>query len=62
MLLRKIFVPKGEEVKGEWRKLHNEGLRDLHYSLLSETPSNKTLIFRPTYRVSLFKNSYTVQL
>jgi hypothetical protein len=33
MLLRKIFVPKGEEVRGEWRKLHNEGLRDLHSSL-----------------------------
>jgi hypothetical protein len=33
MLLRKIFLPKGEEVRGEWRKLHNEGLRDLHSSL-----------------------------
>jgi hypothetical protein len=21
---RKIFVPKRDEVKGEWRKLHNE--------------------------------------
>jgi hypothetical protein len=33
MLLRKIFVPKGEEVRGERRKLHEEGLRDLHSSL-----------------------------
>jgi len=25
-LLRKMFGPKGEEVTGEWRKLHNEEL------------------------------------
>ena len=30
--LRKVFGPKSDEVKGEWRKLHNEELRDL-YSL-----------------------------
>jgi hypothetical protein len=33
-VLRKIFGPKRDEVTGEWRKLHNEELRDL-YSLLS---------------------------
>jgi hypothetical protein len=27
MVLRKIFRPKGEEVIGGWRKLHNEELR-----------------------------------
>ena len=31
-VLRRIFGPKRDEVTGEWRKLHNEGLRDL-YSL-----------------------------
>jgi len=31
-VLRRVFVPKRDEVTGEWRKLHNEGLRDL-YSL-----------------------------
>jgi len=31
-LLRRIFGPKREEVRGEWRKLHNEELNDL-YSL-----------------------------
>ena len=31
-VLRRIFGPKTDEVKGEWRKLHNEELRDL-YSL-----------------------------
>jgi len=31
-VLRRVFVPKRDEVTGEWRKLHNEELRDL-YSL-----------------------------
>jgi hypothetical protein len=31
---RRIFGPKRDEVTGEWRKLHNEELRDL-YSLPS---------------------------
>jgi hypothetical protein len=29
-LLRRIFGPKRDEVTGEWRKLHNEKLRDLY--------------------------------
>jgi hypothetical protein len=28
-VLRRIFGPKRNEVTGEWRKLHNEELRDL---------------------------------
>jgi hypothetical protein len=32
MVLRRIFVPKRDEVTGEWRKLHNKELNDL-YSL-----------------------------
>jgi hypothetical protein len=31
-VLRKVFGPRRDEVTGEWRKLHNEGLNDL-YSL-----------------------------
>ena len=31
-VLRRIFGPKRDEVTGEWRKLHNEELRDV-YSL-----------------------------
>jgi hypothetical protein len=27
--LRRIFGPKRDEVTGEWRKLHDEELRDL---------------------------------
>ena len=32
-VLRRIFGPKSDEVTGEWRKLHNEELNDLHSSL-----------------------------
>jgi uncharacterized membrane protein len=32
-VLREIFGPKGDEVTGEWRKLHNEELNDLFCSL-----------------------------
>jgi hypothetical protein len=31
-VLRRIFCPKGDEVTGEWRKLHSEELRDLYSS------------------------------
>jgi hypothetical protein len=31
-VLRRIFVPKRDEVKGEWRKLHNEELHNLYSS------------------------------
>ena len=31
-VLRRIFWPKTNEVRGEWRKLHNKELNDLHSS------------------------------
>jgi hypothetical protein len=31
-LLRRIFVPKRKEVAGDWRKLHNEEIHNLHVS------------------------------
>jgi hypothetical protein len=31
-VLRRIFGPKRDEVTGEWRKLHNEKLRNLYSS------------------------------
>jgi hypothetical protein len=31
-VLRRIFGRKQDEVTGEWRKLHNEELRDLYSS------------------------------
>jgi hypothetical protein len=32
-VLRRIFGLKRDEVTGDWRKLHNEELRDLYSSL-----------------------------
>ena len=32
MVLRRIFGPRGDEVTGEWRRLHNEELNDLYSS------------------------------
>jgi len=29
MVLRRIFGPRGDEVMGEWRRLHKEELNDL---------------------------------
>jgi len=31
-VFRRIFGPKSDEVKGEWRKLHNEELHDMYSS------------------------------
>jgi hypothetical protein len=31
-VLMRIFGHKRDEVRGEWRKLHNEELKDLHSS------------------------------
>jgi hypothetical protein len=40
-VLRRIFGPKRDEVTGDWRKLHNEELRNL-YSL-----PNITIMIKP---------------
>jgi hypothetical protein len=31
-VLRRTFGPKRDEITGEWRKLHNDELRDLYSS------------------------------
>jgi hypothetical protein len=31
-VLRRIFIPKREEVRGDWRRLHNEELHNLYAS------------------------------
>jgi len=32
MVLRRIFGPRSDEVKGQWRRLYNEELNDLNSS------------------------------
>ena len=44
-VLRRVFGPKGDEVTGEWRKLHNEELSDL-YSLPNIVGVVKSRIMR----------------
>jgi hypothetical protein len=29
-VLRRMFGPKGDDITGEWRKLHNEELNDMY--------------------------------
>ena len=31
-VLRRVFGPKRDKVTGEWRKLHNEELKDLYHT------------------------------
>ena len=40
-VLTRIFGPKRDEVTGEWRKLHNEGLNDLY------STQNTIRVFKP---------------
>ena len=42
-VLGKIFGPEGDEVIGEWRKLHNEELNDLYCksNVVRETKSRR---------------------
>ena len=38
---RRIFRPKKDKVTGEWRKLHNEELNDLHVFLTKSYSSDQ---------------------
>ena len=49
--LRRIFEPKGGEVTGEWRQLHNEKLNDL-YTLLNIIRVVKSIRMRWAVRVA----------
>jgi hypothetical protein len=42
-MLRRLFVPRRDEVTGEWRKLHNEALHDLYtlYNIVRMIKSRK---------------------
>jgi len=51
-VLRRVFGPRRDEVTGEWKKLHNEELRNL-YSLPSIVRVVKSRIMRWAWHVTL---------
>jgi hypothetical protein len=58
MVLRRIFDPKRGEVTGEWRKLHNEELKDLYFLKYFSTvkiKKNRLGEMRDAYRVLVGK-------
>lgn len=58
-LLRKIFLPKREQVTGDWRKLRNEELHDL-FSLRWSLRVGRDLGGREMWRVWEEENLYRV--
>jgi hypothetical protein len=59
-LLRRIFGPKRDEVRGEWRKLHNEELRDLYSSpsIIRIIKSRRVRWARHVARMGEKRNAY----
>jgi hypothetical protein len=43
-VLRRIFVPKWEEVAGDWRRLHSDELHNLYVELLHNFNFYRTYI------------------
>jgi hypothetical protein len=59
-VLRSIFGPKRDEVTGEWRKLHNEELRDLYSSpnIIRMIKSRRMRLARHVARIEEKRNAY----
>jgi hypothetical protein len=59
-VLRRIFEKKGDEVTGEWRKLHNEDLHDVYSSpsIIRITKSRRMRWAGHVVRMGKKRNSY----
>jgi hypothetical protein len=59
-VLRRIFVPRRDEVAGGWRKLHNEELRDLYSSpsFIRIMKSRKMKWVEHIARMGEYRNAY----
>jgi hypothetical protein len=61
-VLRRIFGPKGDEVTGEWRKLHNGELHNLYSSpdIIKQIKSRRMRWAGHVTRMGEGRNVYTV--
>jgi hypothetical protein len=61
-VLRRIFIPKRDEVKGEWRQLHNEELHILYSSpnIIRQIKSRRMRWAGHVSRMGEDKNVYRV--
>jgi hypothetical protein len=62
--LRRIFGPQSHEVTGEWRKLHNEELRDLYTSpsIMKNYQVQEDEILRACSTVGEKRNTYRLSV
>jgi hypothetical protein len=61
-VLRRIFGPKRDEVKGSWRKVHNEELHNLYSSpsMIKMEKSRRIRWTRHVARMGVKMNAYRV--
>jgi hypothetical protein len=61
-VLRRIFGPKRDEVKGDWRKLHNEELHTLYSSpnIIRMIKSWRMRSVRHVARMGKTRNTYRI--
>jgi hypothetical protein len=61
-VLRRIFRPKGVEVTGHWRKLHNKGLHKLYSSptTIKMTKSRSMGCAGHVVRMGAKRNAYRI--
>jgi hypothetical protein len=61
-MLRKTFGPKGDEVTGSWRKLHNEELHNLYSSprIIRMIKSRRLKWARHIARMGEKRNAYRI--
>jgi hypothetical protein len=58
--LRGIFGPKGDEVTGGWRKLHNEELHNLYSSPNRMIKSRRMRLAGHVARMGETRNAYSI--
>jgi hypothetical protein len=59
---RRIFGPKRDDVKGEWRKSHNEALHNLYSSpdIIRQIKSRRSMWAGPVARMGEDRKVYKV--